>query len=144
MPPRVLLAEDNADHAFLTRRALVDANGPGVHVDTVGDGEEALDYLHRRGRFAEQPRPHLILLDIRMPRVNGLDVLRAIKESTELRSIPTVVWSSSDRRDDIERTFGLGGNSYLTKPASPGGFRDLARELATYWLDHSQLPTPPG
>ena len=140
---RVLIAEDNEDHLFLTVRALNDMEGVHLEVDAVRDGEEALDYIHRRGRFADRPRPHLILLDIKMPRVGGLEVLAQLKEDPELRKIPVIVLSSSERREDIDLAYTLGGNSYVTKPVGLEGMRDGLRELTGYWVNLATLPDPP-
>jgi CheY-like chemotaxis protein len=140
---RILLAEDNDDHAFFTQRALRDGYGAGLEIDTVRDGQEALDYLNRSGRFTGQARPHLIVLDLKMPRRNGLEVLAEVKADAALRSIPVVVLSSSDGNDDIDATYRLGANSYVTKPVSLEGLRAGVSELASYWLARSALPAPP-
>ena len=140
MTTRVLLAEDNADHAFFTVRAFRSVHGDSVEIETVPDGEQALDYMHRRGAYADRQRPHLVILDIRMPRVDGLTVLQEIKENADLRSIPVVVLSSSDRADDIEDTYRRGGNSYVTKPSTLDGLRHGVRDLATYWVEVATLP----
>lgn len=137
---RVLLAEDDADHAFFTARAFRDAHGADVEMHTVRDGAEALDYLHQRGRYADAPRPHLIVLDLKMPKVDGLEVLAQIKGDEELRTIPTVVLSSSDRPQDVADSYDRHANSYVTKPASLTGLREGVAGLAKYWLDVATLP----
>lgn len=137
---RILVADDNEDHLFLTVRALRDVEGVHLEVDTVADGEEALDYVYKRGRFGDRPRPHLILLDIKMPKVNGLEVLEKVKADPDLKAIPTVVLSSSERPEDIEATYQLGGNSFVTKPVSIAGLRDGLRGVSTYWTQLSSLP----
>ncbi len=129
-PARVLLAEDDADHAFFTARAFRDAH----------DGEEALDYLHRRGKHAGAPRPNLIVLDLKMPKVNGLEVLEQIKADASLKTIPTVVLTSSDRPEDVKDSYSGGANSYVTKPASLTGLREGVQEMARYWMDVATLP----
>lgn len=141
---RVLVAEDNEDHLFLTVRALRDLEGVVMEIDAVRDGEEALDYLYRRGRFEGRARPHLILLDIKMPKVDGLEVLEKIKRDAELQSIPVVVLSSSERREDIDSTYRLGGNSYVAKPSGPRGLRQGVNQLSSYWMALAALPTPPA
>ncbi|MHB8341907.1 MAG: response regulator [Mycobacteriales bacterium] len=143
MNPRILLAEDNEDHAFFTVRAFQDVHGAAVEIETVRDGEEALDYLHRRGRFSDRSRPHLIVLDLKMPKLSGHEVLSAVKTSPELQSIPIVVFSSSDREEDVTETYRRGGNSYVTKPTSPPGLREGVRGLARYWMEVATLPSPP-
>lgn len=138
---RVLLAEDDEDHRFFTVRAFQDAYGTGVEVHAVPDGEEALRYLAEIARTDSPERPHLIVLDLRMPRVDGLQVLEQVKQDAALRDIPVVVLSSSDRPEDVDGSYARGANSYVTKPQQPGGLRDSMRELARYWLEVS---TPPG
>lgn len=139
-PARVLLAEDDADHAFFTVRAFRDAHGGEVEMHTVADGQEALDYLHRRGKYAGAARPNLIVLDLKMPKLNGLEVLEEIKKDEALRSIPTVVLTSSDRPEDVKESYSGGANSYVTKPASLTGLREGVQEMARYWIDVATLP----
>lgn len=142
---RVLVAEDNEDHLFLTKRALEQTNsGLRLEVEGVRDGEEALDYFYRRGRFEDAQRPHMVLLDLKMPKVNGLEVLEKLKADPDLRSIPVVVLTSSDRPEDIEATYSRGGNSFVTKPVSPSGMREGLREITDYWMQVAALPEPPG
>lgn len=142
--PRVLLAEDDADHAFFTARAFRDTHGDKVDLHTVADGQEALDYLHRRGRYAQARRPNLVVLDLKMPRVGGLEVLEHIKADPSLRTIATVVLTSSDRPEDVRSTYAGGANSFVTKPASLTGLRDGVRQLARYWVDVATLPDDVG
>lgn len=140
MTARVLLAEDDVDHAFFTVRAFQDAHGLAVEMHTVQDGEEALDFLHRRGRHAGAERPHLIVLDLKMPKVSGLELLEHIKGDESLRTIPTVVLTSSDRPEDIRTSYAHSANSFVTKPASLTGLREGVQEMARYWIDVSTLP----
>lgn len=140
MKARVLIAEDDADHAFFTVRAFHDAHGVGVEIVTVQDGEQALDYLHQRGEYEGAARPHLVVLDLKMPKVNGLEVLEQIKSSESLRTIPTVVLSSSDRPQDVQDSYALQANSFVTKPASMSGLREGVQEMARYWIDVATLP----
>jgi CheY-like chemotaxis protein len=137
---RILVADDNEDHLFLTVRALRDLEGVKLVVETVRDGEEALDYMYRRGRFVGRPRPHLILLDLKMPKVNGLEVLEQVKGDDELRSIPTVMLSSSERPEDVSETYRLGGNCYVVKPGNAAGLRDGLRRMGQYWTSLASLP----
>jgi CheY-like chemotaxis protein len=143
-PVRILIAEDDADHRFLTVRALRDVHGVDVQIDTVENGEEALDYVHARRGYAGRPRPHLLLLDIKMPKVDGLAVLREVKSHPSLKTIPAVVLSSSDRPEDIAATYELGGNSFVTKPATASGFREGLRQLGEYWAGLVSLPDAPA
>lgn len=139
-PIHVLIAEDNEDHIFLAVRAMKEAAGISLEVEAVRDGAEALDYVYRTGRFEGRDRPHLILLDIKMPKVDGLDVLRTLKEDPELKSIPVVMLTSSDRPEDIDRSYVLGANSYVTKPTSVGSFRDGLTQIRHYWTELGSLP----
>jgi CheY-like chemotaxis protein len=141
----VLVAEDNEDHLFLTTRALEQTNhGVRLEVQGVRDGAEALDYFYRRGKYTNAPRPHLLLLDLKMPKVNGLEVLERIKADPELRSIPVVILTSSDRPEDIEESYRRGGNSFVTKPVSPTGMREGLRDITDYWMQVAALPEPPS
>lgn len=138
--PHILLAEDDADHAFFTTRAFRQTHGDEVEMRTVADGEQLLDYLNQRGEFADAPRPQLIVLDLRMPKKGGLEVLAELRDEPELRVIPVVVLSSSDRREDINASYERGANSYVTKPATLTGLRQEVSELARYWMDVARLP----
>ena len=140
---RVLLAEDDEDHLFLTVRALRESQGGiQLEVETVGDGREALDYMERVGRFQGRHRPHLIILDLKLPKVDGLDVLRRLKEDPELKEIPVVILTSSERPEDIASSYRLGANSYVTKPTTAGAFRDGLEQVRRYWTELSTLPEP--
>lgn len=141
---RVLVADDNEDHLFLTVRALREVDGVHLEIETVRNGEEALDYMHRRGEYAGKALPHLVLLDIKMPKVDGLQVLKELKETPELRSIPTVVLSSSERPEDVDATYRLGGNSYVTKPSNSSGMREGLRRLGAYWAGVVSFPQVNG
>lgn len=138
---RVLVADDNEDHVFLTLRALQDVDGVRIEVESVADGEEALDYVHKRGAFEGRPAPHLILLDLKMPKVDGFQVLQEIKTHPDLKTIPVVVLSSSDRQQDVDAAYRAGSNSYVIKPAHPGGFRKGIEDLSDYWSRLAQLPS---
>jgi CheY-like chemotaxis protein len=132
----ILLVEDNADHAELVLRTFEEHRIPSrlLHVT---DGEAALDYLLRRGRYSDpesSPRPHLILLDLRLPRIDGLEVLEEIKESAELRDIPTVVLTTSESESDVVRAYERHANSYLVKPVDFAKFIKLMDDLGLYWL----------
>lgn len=141
---RVLVAEDNEDHLFFIVRALRDVEGVQFEVDTVHDGEEALDFLYRRGRFGGQLRPHLMFLDLKMPRVNGLTVLQQIKVDPELRSIPIAVLTSSDRQEDVDAAYRAGGNTYMVKQPSFAGLQAEMQQVGDFWAGVAVLPEPPG
>ncbi|HVM19080.1 MAG TPA: response regulator [Egibacteraceae bacterium] len=136
---RVLVAEDNQDHRFLTMRALRDVDGVSVEVDGVRNGEEALAYVMRQGEYKDKALPHVIFLDLRMPKVNGLEVLQRLKSHPELSCIPVVVLTSSDRTEDIDEAYRLGGNSYVTKPVAQD-LRQGLRNVADYWTNRAALP----
>ena len=139
---RVLLAEDNSDHAFFTTRAFQEAHPGELQMHTVTDGEQVLAYLRREGDYADAPRPHLVVLDLRMPKKSGLEVLEEMRNDEVLSRIPVVVLSSSDRVEDVSESYALGANSYVTKPASLAGLREGVSELARYWIDVASLPEP--
>ena len=140
MPTTILLAEDDEDHTFFTVRAMKGVEGHEVRVQTVRDGEAALDYLHQRGDYAEAARPDLVVVDLKMPKLSGVDVVTEMKSTDHLRAIPVVVFSSSDRPEDITDCYAGGANSYVTKPANLAGLRAGAMELTRYWLDVAALP----
>ena len=137
---RVLVAEDNEDHRFLTMRALRDVEGVDIDVDGVRDGEEALAYVYRQGQYAEKSRPHVIFLDLRMPKIGGLEVLQRIKSDDELSCIPVVVLTSSDREEDVDTAYRLGSNSYVIKRGVGGSMHGSLREVVDYWISASVLP----
>ncbi len=135
-PLNILLVEDNADHAELVRQSLQELSIAN-RVFHVADGEAALDYLLHRGSFADcrlSPRPRVILLDLRLPKIDGLEVLGQIKGSQELRQIPVVVLTTSDADPDLRRAYELHANSYLVKPVGFLDFNDLLQETGMYWL----------
>ena len=138
----ILLVEDDPDHAELIIRGLED-NLVANRIHHVSDGEAALDYLFRRGEYADgekSPRPHLILLDLRLPKIDGLEVLREIKADGEMRPIPVVVLTSSAAESDMARAGDNYANSYLVKPVEFDPFRRMMRDLGFYWLVWNQYP----
>jgi CheY-like chemotaxis protein len=138
----VLLIEDDPDHEELVRRAFRD--GPAhVALWVARHGEEALDYLFRRGEYRDpsrSPRPRLILLDLRLPRRDGLEVLAEIKSSPELRAIPAVVLTTSESDHDVARAFAQHANSYLVKPVDFRRFEKLIGDVEAYWLSLNRQP----
>lgn len=133
---RILLVEDNPDHAMLVERSITESAG-AAQVTVVGDGEEALGYLQRQGSWSDpatSPRPHLVLLDLRLPRLDGFHVLRTIKASPELRAIPVVVLTTSEATLDVSKAYDLHANSYLVKPGDFDRFVALMRDVESYWL----------
>lgn len=135
-PLRILLVEDNVDHAELIMRGLRD-NRVENTVNHVLDGETALNYIFRRGEYADSrryPRPNLILLDLRLPKVDGLEVLKRIKKSEAVCRIPTVILTTSEAEKDIASAYGHHANSYLVKPVDFNKFNQLMKDLGFYWL----------
>ncbi len=138
----VLMVDDDDDDYLLTKRAL---NGTRLSKGfrRVCDGEEMLDYLHRRGRYSGDPaaeRPDVILLDLNMPRMDGRQALEALKSSQSLKDIPVVVFSTSKAEEDILRTYQLGVNSFITKPVTFDGLVAIMNNLGTYWFEVVELP----
>lgn len=132
----ILLVEDNVADAELTIRALKQANLANKLVH-LGDGADALDFLFGRGEFAHRniaQHPKVILLDIKMPRVDGIEVLRQIRENEATRLIPVVIMTSSNEEQDIIMSYSLGVNSYVVKPVDFEGFAKAVGELGLYWL----------
>jgi CheY-like chemotaxis protein len=140
----ILLAEDNANDVELTLAAL-HSNRVANHVVVVRDGAEALDYLYRRGAFASRQiePPGLILLDLKMPKVDGLEVLRTVKGDPVLRSTPVVVLTSSREESDLLRTYDLGVNAYVVKPVVFNDFMEAIKVLGQFWAVVNQ-PPPAG
>lgn len=132
----VMLVEDNIDHAELVIRTMEEHRITNK-VRHFLDGQSALDYLFRRGEYSESidaHRPHVILLDLRLPRVDGIDVLKAIKEDAELKSIPVVVLTTSEAEKDVAKAYYNHANSYLVKPVGFEDFKKLMDDLGFYWL----------
>ncbi len=141
-PLDILLVEDNEDHAELVIRSLKEHRVVN-RIKLVTDGEEALNYLNRRGAYItsdSSPRPHVILLDLRLPRIDGLEVLRTIKTSSELSSIPVVVLTTSEAERDVARAYEYHANSYVLKPVGFKEFHQLLRDLGFYWLAWNHCP----
>lgn len=131
----ILLVEDNPLDAELTMTALTSGKIAN-NITWVKDGAEALDYLFCKGEYAERADvpPRLVLLDLKMPRVNGIEVLKAMKDDQRTRRIPVVVMTSSEEESDIARTYDLGVNSYVVKPLDFNAFSDVTRQAGYYWL----------
>lgn len=141
-PLIILLVEDNLDHAELVTRNLEEGlvTNRLIHVE---DGEAALDYLNRRGKYDDPllyPMPHLILLDLRLPKVDGLDVLKAIKQDPHLRTIAVVILTTSSAERDVARAYEHYANSYLTKPVDFAQFGQMLKDLGFYWLAWNRRP----
>jgi CheY-like chemotaxis protein len=144
---QILIAEDNAADLELTMAALK-ASRFANPMDTVRDGAEALDYLLRQGRYADRTSgdPLFVLLDLKMPKVDGLEVLRVIKSDERVRRIPVVMLTSSREEGDLVRSYDLGVNAYVVKPVEFGEFLAAVKELGTFWalLNEAPPPLPPA
>jgi CheY-like chemotaxis protein len=137
----ILLVEDNALDAELTMRALK-KGGLANKLLWLKDGQQALDYLFRRGPYEQRDDtlPRLVLLDLKMPRVDGIEVLRAIKADERARRMPVVIMTSSQEEKDVAQSYELGVNSYVVKPVEFGAFADLAHQAGYYWLAINRTP----
>ena len=137
----ILLAEDNANDVELTIAALRHNNVVN-DVVVVRDGAEALDYLYRRNAHASRAggTPIVMLLDLKMPKVDGLEVLRVVKNDAQLRAMPIVVLTSSREEQDLVRTYELGVNAYVVKPVDFPQFSDAVRQVGLYWMLLNQVP----
>ena len=142
-PLEVLLVEDSPGDVRLTKEALKDAK---VHINlrVVRDGIDAMAFLMREGEYATAPRPDLILLDLNLPRKDGREVLKEIKENQELKSIPVVILTTSASEADILRSYLLHANCYITKPVNLDGFLTVVKSIDNFWLSVVKLPPHPG
>ncbi len=139
----ILLVEDNALDAEMTMRALKKGKLANKLI-WVKDGQQALDYLFRQGDYAQRAdtSPRLVLLDLKMPRVGGIEVLRAIKSDDRTKRIPVVVMTSSQEEQDLAETYSLGVNSYVVKPVDFNALADIAGQAGYYWLAVNRTPSP--
>lgn len=139
---RVLIAEDDPSDVFLLQRAFTSAGIP-ANLHFVRDGQEAIDYLGGESKFADRgayPLPDLMLLDLKMPRLNGFDVLEWLRKQPGLRRLLVTILTSSDQARDIDRAYDLGANSYLLKPHGSQELSELVLRLQRYWLELNQRP----
>ena len=141
-PLVLLLVEDNDAHAEMVMRSLAqhEVNNRVIHLS---DGQQALDYVFHQGEYADierYPRPHCILLDLRLPRVDGLEVLRRIKHDETTRKTPVVIMTTSSADKDMSRAYDYHANSYVVKPMDFDRFETLMRDLGFYWLTWNQIP----
>jgi two-component system response regulator len=141
-PIQILLVEDNADDIEITRRAFRKSRVAN-ELSVARDGEEALEYLLGHGRYAgpKRPRiPDLVLLDINLPRVNGLEVLRRIRSSSEFSALPIIMLTSSQREEDVVTAYASGSNTYIPKPVQFDSFLRALEILGEYWIVLARLP----
>lgn len=137
--PGILIVEDNPADVRLTQEAFREGK---IHntLSVARDGVEAIDYLHRRGRFPDAPRPDLILLDLNLPRKNGREVLADIKADPSLMRIPVVILTTSRAETDVLKTYDLHANCYVVKPADLDEFIDVVKSIEHFWLKSATLP----
>ena len=141
-PVSILMADDDEDDRLMAKEALEEAKLANA-ISFVVDGEELLDYLNHRGKYSNPelaPKPGLILLDLNMPKKDGREALKEIKEDPKLRSIPIVVLTTSKEEEDIYRTYNLGVNSFITKPVAFESLVKIMKTLAHYWFEIVKLP----
>jgi chemotaxis family two-component system response regulator Rcp1 len=139
MPIQVLLVEDSPGDVRLTQEAFRDAN-PSIQLHVANDGVEAMAFLRREGAHMNAPRPDLILLDLNLPKMDGREVLAHIKEDDGLKTIPTVILTTSESEADIAKSYQLQANCYLTKPVQLDAFESLVKSINDFWLTKVKLP----
>jgi two-component system response regulator len=135
----VLLIEDSVNDADLVKEAI-ESGKKVIHLNVVRDGEEALDYLRRRGRFKTAVRPDLILLDLNLPKIDGREVLRELKADSDLGLIPIVVFTTSSAEEDILQSYQLHANAYIAKPVEFESFIKIVTQVTEFWLSLVVLP----
>jgi two-component system response regulator len=142
-PPKnraeVLLVDDNPADIDLMREILGSCKHH-YHVNSVGDGEEAILFLHRRGKYSEAPCPDLVILDLNLPRKDGRTVLKELKSDSLFCKIPVVVFTTSQTNSDITNSYQLGANCYLRKPGNLNEYRAVVQSMANFWLGFAALP----
>ena len=141
---RILVADDDANDAFLVQRAFARA-GVTFPLKVLRDGQEALDYLEGKGTFAGRKKeelPNTLILDVKMPRLNGFDVLQWIKASEVFRRLPVIMFSSSEELRDVNKAYDLGASSYLVKPGSIEGLQAVVNGFVQYWTQINHWPNP--
>jgi len=139
LPIEVLLVEDDPGDVLMTQEAF-EEHKVRNKLNVVQDGEEALAYLRREGKYADSPRPDLVLLDLNLPRVDGREVLQVIKEDPDLRRIPVVVLTTSQADEDIMRSYSLHANAYVTKPVDFDSFIAVVRQIDEFFVSVVKLP----
>lgn len=136
----ILLAEDNPDDVVITERALK-KSGVQNELYIARDGEEAIQFLKKKGEYRDAPTPALVLLDLKMPKIDGFGVLEEIKKDDDTKSIPIIILTTSGRDKDVERAYKLGCNSYIIKPVNSEKFIKTLEDIRNYWLTVSKIPT---
>jgi two-component system, chemotaxis family, response regulator Rcp1 len=139
MPMQVLLVEDSPGDVRLTQEAFRDAS-PSIHLHVATDGIEAMAFLRREAPYLHAPRPDIILLDLNLPKMDGREVLAHIKEDESLKTIPTVILTTSNAEADIVKSYQLQANCYLSKPVRLDEFENLVKSINDFWLMRVKLP----
>jgi CheY-like chemotaxis protein len=139
-PVNLLMVEDNPGDVRIAQEAFRQCSG-SIALHVVGDGEAALDFLHQRGAYAGSPNVNMILLDLNLPKKDGREVLAEIKKDPLLRRIPVAILTTSSSEEDIQSTYDLHANCYLTKPVSFEKFVSLVRSLQSFWFGSAMLPS---
>lgn len=139
----VLLVEDSPGDVRLTKEIFRDVSN-AVHLHVATDGVEAMAFLRREGVHADAPRPDFILLDLNLPKMDGREVLALIKEDDSLKTIPTVILTTSDAEADVVRSYELHANCYLKKPVELEAFESIVRSINSFWMTTARLPHPQG
>ena len=139
MEVEVLLVEDSPGDVRLTQEAFRDAN-MSIHLHVATDGVDAMAFLRKEGRHGKSPRPDLILLDLNLPKMDGREVLAHIKADDSLRTIPTVILTTSEAEADIVKSYQLQANCYLSKPVQLDAFESLVKSINDFWLTKAKLP----
>ena len=136
----ILLAEDNEDDVLLIQESFANARLVNV-VNVVKDGEEAMAYLRKTGKYKNAKPPGLLLLDINMPKKNGFEVLNEIKADPALRHLPVIILTTSEREEDVVKSYATGACSYIAKPVAPEKFQEVLRQFEIYWALVARIPT---
>jgi CheY-like chemotaxis protein len=141
MSIEVLLVEDSPGDVRLTTEAFRDANRL-IHLHVASDGVEAMAFLRHEGKYVDVPRPHFILLDLNLPKMDGREVLAHIKKDDNLKTIPTIILTTSTAEEDIIRSYQLQANCYLSKPVQLDEFESVVKSINDFWLTRAKLPQP--
>lgn len=140
-PINILLVDDDEDDVFFARRALQKSQLP-TNTYSVSNGVELLDYLHRRSGYTSDsaPMPDLILLDLNMPKMNGKEALKAIRNNQDFAHLPVILFTTSQAQQDVVASYKLGANSYIKKPGDFKGLVEVMDTIKSYWIEHASLP----
>ena len=138
-PVEILLVEDNEDDIVIIQEVFADMKLATI-INTVRDGEEALAYLQRKGKYKVSRMPDIVLLDINMPKMNGYEVLERMKKDPRLQSLPAIMLTMSEREEDVVRSYTNGACSYIQKPVDLDRFKKLIKQFERYWTGVSRIP----